>query len=548
MTQLSNCLRFRKPVIIMIFALISFSSLLTAQTAATAPQNESIRKDEMMADMVFLTSDLLKGRLAGTPEVYLSAEFIRARFARIGLKPVSGDSYYQDFWLIAASLAAENSLEVRLGANQSLKLRPGQDYYPQRFSANSRVSGQVVFAGFGVRPEDFGPAVKGRIALVLDHEPGEFDPNSPFDGVVTSEAANSLRKALLAQEKGAIGILFVEDKHNHPGYTNFESSFQSAWPADPARSGRFLLPEWVDKIRIPAAQISPYLAEILVQSTGKTFLELCRTAEAYQTFQPLPLTGSNIDLMASIDRRLFRGRNILCMIEGLDPALKNEYIIICAHHDHNGIVDGVIMPGADDNISGVVATIDIAEAYAQAAVRGQRPRRSLIFASWDAEERGLLGSWYYTERPQVPLEKTIAVLNMDLIGREEEILATPDWRFRGLEVQTAESNKNTINILGLTRFPQLRQPLEKANGPFGLTLKTKIDNNASQLLRRSDHWPFMQRGVPALWFLTGIHPDYHTTFDRPDRINGEKMERVARLVHQLSWDLAQEGLGSRKSE
>jgi Peptidase family M28 len=523
-------------------AALALAALLSAQTPATAPQNDSIRQEEMMADMVFLTSDLLKGRYAGTPEDFLTAEFIRARFARLGLKPVAGTSYFQDFWMTAAKLAAENALEIRLNANQSLRLKPGQDYYPQRFSANSRANGALVFCGFGVRAEDFGQAAKGRIAVVLMHEPGEFDPESPFDGLVTSEAANPLRKTLLAQERGAVGILFVEDRHNHPADSGFAGSFESAWPADPLSGGRFLLSEWVDRIHIPAAQISPALAETLFLGAGKTLLEFCEGAENYRTFEPIPLSGPAADLSVSIDRIPVRGLNVVAMVEGLDPVLRNEAIIICGHHDHNGVEDGVIMPGADDDISGVVATIDIAEAYVLATLSGQRPRRTLIFASWDAEEQGLVGARHYTDHPLFPLDKTIAVLNMDLIGRNEEILPTNDWRFRGLEVQTSESNADTINILGLTRFPRLRASLEKANGPFGLILKTKIDNNASQLLRRSDHWPFMQHGVPALWFLTGIHPDYHTTYDRADRINGGKMERVARLVHEMSWLIAQDGL------
>jgi Zn-dependent M28 family amino/carboxypeptidase len=527
---------------VFILAGVALAAPLATQTPASAPGNDSIRREEMMADMVFLTSDLLKGRYAGTSEDFLAAEFVRARFARLGLKPAAGTSYFQDFWMTAAKLGAENVLEIRLNANQCLRLKPGQDYYPQRFSANSRANGALVFCGFGVRAEDFGQAAKGRIVVILMHEPGEFDPESPFDGLVTSEAANPLRKTLLAQEKGAVGILFVEDKHNHAEDSSFQSSFERAWPADPMAGWGFLLSESVDKVRIPAAQISPALAETLFLGTQKTLLEFGKEAENTKAFVPIPVSGPTADLSVSIDRIPVRGRNVVGMLEGSDPVLRNEAIVICAHHDHNGVEDGVIMPGADDDISGVVATIDIAEAYVLAALSGQRARRTLIFASWDAEEQGLVGARHYVDHPFIPLEKTVAVLNMDLIGRNEEILATEDWRFRGLEVQTSESNANTINILGLTRFPRLRAPLERANGPFGLTLKTKIDNNASQLLRRSDHWPFMQRGVPALWFLTGIHPDYHTTYDRADRINGAKMELVARLVHEMSWLIAQEGL------
>ena len=113
-------------------------------------------------------------------------------------------------------------------------------------------------------------------------------------------------------------------------------------------------------------------------------------------------------------------------------------------------------------------------------------------------------------------------------------------RFRGLDVQTAESNANAVNILGYSRAPELWEVVERANGRIGLDLKPRYDNNASNLLRRSDQWPFLQRGVPAVWFHTGLHPDYHTEFDRPEKINYTKMEKIARLVYQASWDLAQQ--------
>jgi Zn-dependent M28 family amino/carboxypeptidase len=113
-------------------------------------------------------------------------------------------------------------------------------------------------------------------------------------------------------------------------------------------------------------------------------------------------------------------------------------------------------------------------------------------------------------------------------------------RFNGLAVQSAESNANTVNIIGHSRHPALKTAVEQANGAIGLTLKMDLDNNVSNLLRRSDQWPFLQRGVPAIWFHTGLHPDYHTVYDRPEKINFEKVEKVARLVHQLSWNLAQQ--------
>jgi Zn-dependent M28 family amino/carboxypeptidase len=248
------------------------------------------------------------------------------------------------------------------------------------------------------------------------------------------------------------------------------------------------------------------------------------------------------------------------MIEGSDPELMNEVVIIGAHHDHNGSDEDIVYNGADDDGSGTVGVMAVAEAYAAAAERGERPRRSVIFAIWDAEERGLLGAWYYTLRPLFALPRTAAVLNLDMIGRHEEVPADGGGRFRGLEVQSAESNANAVNILGYSRTPQLAAAIDAANTRLAdvgaisnaLTLRMRYDNNASNLLRRSDHWPFLQNDVPAVWFHTGLHPDYHTPFDDPERIEYEKMTRIVRLVYQTSWDLsnaegrpAMEGMGSR---
>ena len=181
---------------------------------------------------------------------------------------------------------------------------------------------------------------------------------------------------------------------------------------------------------------------------------------------------------------------------------------------------------------------EIADAYAAAAQQGQRPKRSVLFCAWNSEERGLLGVWAYTDQPIAPLSTIAGVLNMDMIGRNEEVEVGAGARFNGLEVQTAESNSNAVNMMGYARVPELASVVDAANGAIGLDIEKRYDNNASNLVRRSDQWPFLQRGVPALGFMTGLHPDYHTTYDRPEKINYVKMEKIARLIHQASWDLA----------
>ncbi len=523
------------------------ATMLTVVSLAAqqrAPQNESIRQEELRADLFFLAGDALRGRLTDTVENRATADYIRSRFERIGLKPAApGNSYFQVYNLMTASLADGNVLEVTGADGAVRRLRQGQEFYPQRFAASGDVSAAVVFAGFGItaprwKYDDYNGDVKGKIVLVLDHEPGERDPNSPFEGVVTAEPAAAWRKALAAQEKGAAAILFVSDVHNHPGAANFEQAARNAWPDARPHLQTYTLATWADRIRIPAAQISPALAESLVAATGKTLGELAASAETARGFAPLALPGARVELQTAVNRHTIPDRNVVALLEGSDPKLKDEWVIISAHFDHNGADGSQTFNGADDNGSGTVALLEIADAYALAAQQGMRPRRSILFAAWNSEERGLLGAWAYTEQPLAPLSTIAAVLNMDMIGRNEEIQVGGGGRFNGFEVQTAESNNNSLNVMGFTRAPEIAAAMDKANAGIGIDLKKRYDNNASNLVRRSDQWPFLQRGVPALGFMTGLHPDYHTVYDRPEKINYVKMEKIARLIHQASWDLA----------
>ena len=512
-----------------------------------APENDSIRQSDLRADLFFLASDAMQGRLADTPENRLAAEFIKSRFERMGLTPAGRNgSFYHDYNLMTASLGDDNDLFVAAAtgdAERSLRLR--QDYYPLSFSTSGRARGELVFAGFGiVSPErdhdDYRGSVEGKIILVFDHEPGERDPESVFDGLVTSEASRALRKALYAQEHGAAALLIVTDVHNHDGPGNFQAQADRAWPARPRRVPRYTLSAWMNEIRIPAAQISPAVAEALVRGSGRTLAELGEAAEASGGVAPISLDGQALELTTSVDRRVVPDRNVVAMIKGSDPELSDELVIISAHYDHDGADGARIFNGADDDGSGIVALLEIAEAYARAAEAGRRPRRSVLFAAWNSEERGLLGAWAYTEDPIRPLDQTVAVLNMDMVGRNEEVPVGGGRRFNGLEVQTAESNRNSVNIMGYTYSPDLRTEVEEANEAYGLRLKLEYDNNASNLLRRSDQWPFLQNKVPALFFHTGLHPDYHTPYDRPEKINYAKLETIARLVHQVSWNLAED--------
>lgn len=563
-------------------AIVLATTTIAAQ--APAPEIASIAQEDMRADLVFLASDAMRGRLTDTPENRLAAEWIAARFARLRLKPVGDDnSYYHGYDLATATLGKENRLTItgdapspsynrdgtvtsRLPSAQIFD--PAQSFYPLRFSASSTASAEVVFVGFGISsPErgydDYHGDVKGRIVLALDHEPGERDPNSPFDGIVTSQVSDPLWKTLAAQDKGAVGIIFVSDVHNHEGAAEgrgrgagqgsadrdqgtgrgqapggaFARARANYWPATPPRIPRYMLGSWVERVRIPAIQVSPATAEELVKKANRSLLDLAKASESPAGSTPIPL-GITAEVTTSVDRKTIPDRNVVALIEGSDPKLREEIVIVCAHYDHDGANGENVLNGADDDGSGTVGVMEIAEAFALAAEKGRRPRRSILFAAWNSEERGLFGAWAYTERPLRPLAQTVAVLNMDMIGRNEEVPEGGSGRFRGLDTQTAESNSNAVNVIGTTRSAGMKEAIERANRGTSLTLRLRYDNNASQLMRRSDHWPFLNRGVPAVWIHTGLHPDYHTPNDDADRINYPKMEKIARMVYQAAWDLA----------
>ncbi len=528
-------------------ALALASFLATRAVAQTsAPGNDEIRKEALRADLFFLASDEMRGRLTEQPENRIAALYIESRFQRAGLEPMGPEkSFFQRYVLSRSKLGGGNTLSVRRSPGVHFEGRPLEDFYPQSFSASGSAEGEVVFVGFGIHAPKLGhddyssDAVRGKIALVLDHEPGEKDPSSPFDGVVTSEYSRDLRKALYAQNAGAVGILFVSDIENHEGEVNFTDESRQAWPDPPRRIPRYNLERWVESVRIPALAISPSLAGTILEGSGHSLPELSAAVAASGEIAPVAIPSLEVALTADVQHEGITDQNVVAAIVGSDPERSSDWVIVSAHYDHDGADGAHIFNGADDDGSGTVALLAIADAYAAAARRGERPKRSVLFAAWNSEERGLLGAWAYTESPIVPLRNTVAVLNMDMIGRNEEVPEGGGRRFRGLEVQTAESNKNAVNILGQTYSADLKSDVEEANRFVELELRMRYDNNESNLLRRSDQWPFLQKGIPSLFFHTGLHPDYHTEFDVPDKINYDKLERIARLVHQMSWDLAE---------
>ena len=237
-------------------------------------------------------------------------------------------------------------------------------------------------------------------------------------------------------------------------------------------------------------------------------------------------------LTVDVDRDIHKTQNVLALVEGSDPSLKNQVMIVGAHYDHDGEAYGQIWYGADDNGSGTSALLELAEAFGNGSAG---PARSVLLAAWAGEEKGLLGSRYYANHPVFPLNRTAAMFQMDMIGRNEE---HPANRSQQVPDERAPDNANTLNVLGSAFSPELKTTISRLNSQTNLTVRFRYDFGAEDLMRRSDQWSFLQRGIPALFFFAGLHPDYHTPRDVPEKINYPKLEKVARLVYLTAFEVA----------
>jgi len=522
---------------------LGLAALMAGATPDSAPPvaTETITEADLKSTVYFLASKEMQGRELNTLFNKITSNYLAHRFELMGLEPVVPDSYFQYFNILQAELLDGNTLEIQgLDSPSSTVAVVKKDFFPSPLSANGRVSAPLVLAGYGITAPEHGYddyqelEVQGKIAVVFDREPGAKDPDSPFEGTLDSKYSEEFYKIRNAQAHDAVALIIVRDTRERSQAGTFSRHARFTWPEDPSRA-RFALKVWEEQIRIPVLHVSSELARGFLQSSRVDLRKIQRRID--EEYQPLsvPLPGVEATLETAIVRSQTRIRNVLAYLPGSDPNLEDEVVIVSAHFDHVGNHDGEVFQGADDDASGTAGLLEIAEAY---ALSPEKPARSVLFAAWNAEERGLLGSRYYVEKPALLLEKTVALFQMDMIGRNEEIPDPDNPRFLGLQKQSAESNTNSVHVMGYSRSEDLRNLVTQSNGGIGLELKFQYDDTPANLLRRSDHWPFLSHDVPVLFFHTGLHPDYHRPTDTPEKINYPKMEKVVRLVFLCSWAAA----------
>lgn len=510
-----------------VFAAALTVCILGAQSAPS-PQARRLR-----ADLEFLCSDALGGRASLTREADVAARYIAAEFERSGLAPVVNGSYLQPFPLVGyrSDPAARGLTVTRRG--ESRMFRAGTDF-TAAFYRDVHLRAPVVFVGYGITAPEYnyddyaGVETAGKIVAMFDHEPREDDPKSVFNGTGHTLHAGRLIKVANARRHGAVAVLIAsEPLRRHSGLLQTAAAPSQGQPLRATAPPQSL----DDDGQIPVFSIGDDVLTFLLSDRKPADLQ--REIDGSLRPHSLALAETAAELR-SANAETHRGTsmNVLGLLEGADPALKNETIVIDAHYDHLGVHNGRVYPGANDNASGTVAVMELARMFAGAAAAA-RPKRSILFVEFGSEEQLMLGSFYYVAHPPRPLATTRAVLNLDMIARDEAHIPQSQGV---LDIPVDTSNR--LNIVGAYYSADLLAAIQR-NNDTGLVLDTKFDrDHILNALFRCDHLPFLTVGVPAVWLFGGFHPGYHEPVDTVDKLNFPKMEKTIRLTYNTTMHLA----------
>ena len=482
-----------------------------------APENaiNSITARELHDHVEYLASDEMRGRSAPSPELKKCDEYIAEEFKSYGVKPAGdNNTYFQNFLLQRKTLdnsGEYNSFSV-FEDNEEKKYKIKTDFAPLFETGDGEVKSNVVFAGYGITAPEYGYDdyknldVEGKIVLIMSHEPQYRDSTSIFNGDKLTPHSNIESKLENAKKHGAKGLLiFKSQRGRRPDVI---------WPSLLGMNPEKMRPVlYEDKNNnIPAVFIHAKIADEIFKKYNRSIKSIIAEIDKELVPESFELSDTEAFISAKLSRTNLPTRNVVGLIEGRDKTLRNEVVIIGAHYDHVGVVNDSVYNGADDNASGTSGVIELAEAF---SIIGKLPKRSILFIAFSAEEIGLIGSTYYTQSPIYPLKNTAAVLNMDMISRNDE---------------------NDLGIVGHSCSPDLKKIVTEENEKVGFDLDFNIDNAINMI--SSDHYPFLNRQIPALSFHSKEHPDLHQPGDDIEKINPVKMEKAVKLVFLTAWKIA----------
>lgn len=485
----------------------------------------SIRAQDMKFPMEFLSSPEFLGRSTPSPELDLATRYIALEAQRIGLKPLMPDGTFLQEVPLEVTTIVPCASALRLvepGRTRAFSF-PADATAGRAFEAG-RVSGEIVFLGLGVSAPELGwddlagVELEGKIAVILD---------------ATPPAAHALRRpenrrALggrtgVLRERGAAGIVTIigDEREKRLAEKGLSFDLPERLKFLDVQTGMGPVPGPPSKPR-PGA---PVLQVDVRQGAGAAVAG-CSPEDLSGMFAAIGRgervaaktgRGRRLEIEIGAETRRAKTFNVVAGLEGSDPVLRDEYLTISSHHDHNPSRDGRIFPGADDNISGVVGMFELAEALIPA-----RPKRSIVFVWNTAEERGLVGSYYFVQHCPVPAAKISANLDLDMISRND-----PDMIYLiGSNTLSSELDAS-IRAMNKTPGPELK-----------LDYTFESPSHPDRFFFRSDQYPYIRYGIPAVWFFCGTTGDYHTEGDTAAKVDYAKMEKVLRLVYRTALDIA----------
>ncbi len=462
--------------------------------------------DEILRHARYLASSELTGRGVDTPGIKLARNYIANEFASYGLRGGGDEGGFLQAFDVTVGAAVKQPTRLTLGDDLTLKL--DEDWTPLGFSASGKVHGQLVFAGYGITTRDkgyddyAGLDVRDKIVVLLRFEPPPTNDQSPFKKAPDYSRYATLRsKANNAKEHGAAGIILVDLSHHDTEAPELLTTRAS------------LVPGRTDLI---AVQVKRRLIEPWFARRGISLAALKETIDRNERPASTPLANASAKLQVSLEERRARAENVIGILPGSDPVLRNQFIVIGAHYDHlgfgrygarNASAVGQIHPGADDNASGTAVLLDFARRIAQSPLR---PACSIVFAAFSAEELGLFGSRHFVERFNA-LKSIKAMLNLDMVGRMKD---------------------HKLTVFGARSGANLSLMVRSGARDLGLEIRESDD------IGRSDHMSFYNKKIPVLHFSTGVHQDYHRPSDTWDKLNGAGMAQISALASAVTIKLA----------
>lgn len=521
---------------------------------------ETITADDLAAHLYFFASDFFEGRRTASTGQRLAAHYLASQYRKLGLdpkgtvqtnRPEDPARFLQHVPLKSSSFASAQlaiSADGRPAGEYDFPPSDGDGAFYVRIGNEGTTSGGVVFGGYGISDEELGYddlaaleadgiETAGKWLLILRDEPLKTADESLLptaDGKPSQWTSRWYSKLFAARRAEVAGVLVVADV-GPAAPSSFAAEVKRVFASNQESASLSLGEDSESSWRSsPVLYVSSAWADRLLAPTGQTVAEI--KARIDETLKPVvfEIPGAQATADIRFKEEDTSSENVVAMLEGSDPELKHEFVVISSHYDHVGVdrarEGDQVFNGADDDGSGTVSILEIAEAFVAAAHDGYRPRRSIIFLNVTGEEEGLLGSSWFTDyEPMVPLDRIVTNLNMDMVGRYDPSHPT--------------GSTNYVYIIGSHLISQeLHEINERVNELTGVDLELDERYNSAddpnQFYRRSDHWNFGKHQIPFIFFFTGTHEDYHGVDDEPDKIAYDRMARIARLVFATAWQIA----------